>query len=228
MHNPFWDEVCKYAEPSQWPPWEEGQLVIGDPCLGYVDGELKMLDTETQISRFQMRWEMSGKYSWTIPDPGTLAFVAEQSDGRLVDVMAGTGYWTYLLSQLGVDVISYDLEPGQSHWHVGYSLHAEIQQMDCAESAAKHSDRTLLLSWPPYSDPAGVRAVQAYTGKRIIYIGEYDGCTGDDALREELEGNWTEVASHRPVRWYGLYDRVMVYERVNNMSTVRHDVAQSQ
>ena len=78
-----------------------------------------------------------------------------------------------------------------------------------------HPDRTLLLAWPPYDDPIGEKALTAYAGTRVIYIGEMDGgCCGDDAMFQRLATEWREVAEIRPVQWAGLHDWVTVYDRV--------------
>ena len=92
------------------------------------------------------------------------------AEGGLVDPIAGTGYWAYLLAQLGVDVICYDSNPGTelltNGWH-GDDLYAEICAKDCAEAVALHPDRTLLLSWPPHGQDVGARILMAYKGKRV-------------------------------------------------------------
>jgi hypothetical protein len=53
----------------------------------------------------------------------------------------------------------------------------------------------------------------SYAGTRLIYIGEDNGHTGDDELRRMLDSDWTEVDSRRPVQWWGVHDRVAVYQR---------------
>src|SRR5262249_37912472 len=134
----------------------------------------------------------------------------------LVDPIAGTGYWAYVLAQLGVDVACYDVNPGvalhANGWH-GSDLYAEVAAMDGAEAAALHPDRTLFLSWPPFAQDVGARILLAYNGNRVIYIGEDKGHTGDDEMRLLLEKHWTEVDSRQPVQWWGVDDRVSVYER---------------
>jgi hypothetical protein len=52
-----------------------------------------------------------------------------------------------------------------------------------------------------------------YIGNRIIHIGEHFGCTADDEFFERLESGWDEVASHRPIQWFGMHDYITVYER---------------
>lgn len=72
----------------------------------------------------------------------------------------------------------------------------------------------MLLSWPPYSASAGNDIIRAYGGRRIIYIGEGEfGCCGDDKMWTTLGNFWEEVATHRPIQWFGLHDYITVYER---------------
>src|SRR5580693_8109123 len=162
--------------------------------------------------------------SGSTPDPDAVAFVAKHAQGGLVDPIAGTGYWAYLLAQVGVDVVCYDLNPGTAlitnGWH-GDDLYAEICAKDGAEAVALHADRTLFLSWPPYDQDVGARILMAYNGKRVIYIGEDHrvrdlgraGATGDDDMHQILDSDWTEVDSRQRVQFWGIRDRVTVYER---------------
>jgi hypothetical protein len=181
-------------------------------------GEFRLDRTVAEsMARFPNRQLLIRRYCWTIPDPDTVTFVAKHAQRGLVDPIAGTGYWAYLLAQVGVDVVCYDLNPGTAlhtnGWH-GEDLYAEICAMDCAEAVAQHPDRTLFLSWPPYAQDVGARVLTAYRGKRVIYIGEgQGGGTGDDEMHLILDRDWTEVDSCQPVQWCGVDDRVTVYER---------------
>ncbi|MGS2615108.1 hypothetical protein ACVCAH_11360 [Micromonospora sp. LZ34] len=147
------------------------------------------------------RSEYVKRYSWTITDPETVAFVAEHSGGRLVDPMAGTGYWAWQLTQAGVDVAAYDLNPPALHssanpWHRDTAAHFPVSMADAKDSAALHPDRALLLSWPPYEQSIGVETLGRYAGQRVIYIGEdWGGCCGDDGMFEAFERDWTKLAA---------------------------------
>ncbi|WP_152531363.1 hypothetical protein [Mycobacterium sp. UM_CSW] len=169
------------------------------------------------MARAPNRQLLVRKYCWTIPDPDTVAFVAKHAHGGLVDPIAGTGYWAYLLAQVGVAVVCYDLNPGAAlatnGWH-DEVLHVDVGAKDCAEAAASHPDRTLFLSWPPHGQDVGERILLAYKGNRVIYVGDgQGGATGDDRMHRILETDWTEVDSRQPVQWWGQHDRVTVYER---------------
>jgi hypothetical protein len=204
MDNPYWLAVRDSVKAGDF-PWE-GPCVarFSFSMLGERDDGVPTLD----------RHDYVGKYSWTIPDPMSVEFVAAHVVGEgVVDPLAGTGYWAYLLGQLGIETACYDLAPGDNPWHRGEPLWTEVIEMDGADAAAKHGNRTLLLAWPPYGEDVGTRVLRAYRGERVIYIGELDGCCGDDDMRDELENNWTEVAERVPVQWWGLHDRITIYER---------------
>jgi hypothetical protein len=208
MKNPYWDAVSDHIDPtgSLWrTPIVRRFRYDADPSLSYAEWRLTVPQRETLVRQ----------YSWTVTDPATVAFVASHAHGGLVDPMAGTGYWAHLLDQCGVDVVNYDVDPGGNQWHTGVPLHVEVTAMPGVESVAKHPDRTLFLSWPPYDSPAGVDTLRAYAGSRLILIAEGEGgCVGNDALFTELDAAWAEVADHTPVQWDGMHDRVTVHARV--------------
>jgi hypothetical protein len=110
---------------------------------------------EENMARSPNRVRLVRKYCWAVPDPDTVAFVATHVRGGLVDPIAGTGYWAYLLAQVGVDVVCYDLNPGAAlltnGWH-GEDLYAEVCAKDCAEAAALHPDRTCSFRGRPWRD----------------------------------------------------------------------------
>jgi len=205
IDNPYWEAIKDLVEPDS---------LRGNPVVG----EFRLdRSVEESMARFPNRQLLIRKYSWTIPDPDTVAFVAQHAHGGLVDPLAGTGYWAYLLAQVEVDTVCYDINPGAelhvNGWH-GEDLHMTVAAKDCVEAAALHPDRTLFLSWPPFGQDVGARVLAAYRGGRVIYIGQgRGGGTGDDEMHAILDRDWTEVDSHRPVQWWGVNDRVRVYQR---------------
>jgi hypothetical protein len=206
IDNPYWDAVKECVETDT--------RIGGNAVVGFFDLNRTV---QQNMARSPNRLTLARKYCWTIPDPETVRFVAQHAHDGLVDPLAGTGYWAYLLAQLGVDVTCYDLKPGtvlhNNGWH-GEDLYAAICAKDCADAVTLHPDRTLFLSWPPHGQDVGARTVLAYQGKRVIYVGEgHGGGTGDDELHAILERDWAEVDSHLPIQWWGQRDRVTVYER---------------
>jgi hypothetical protein len=203
LDNPMWAAIADHVRPSDY-PWERGRQVGG---FG---------DYEPLIQRT----ELTSRYAWTITAPETVAFVVTHAGPKVVDPLAGSGYWAYLLGQAGVDVIVSDLNPpdvAANHWHQAGVAHVHVAGMDAVDAVTAYgSGRTLLLAWPPYDAPIGADVLNAFPGDRVIYIGEGEGgCCGDDDLFELLGCGWVEVANHRPVQWLGIHDYVTVYDREN-------------
>lgn len=205
--NAYWDAVKDHVNPtgSLWRTPEVGGLRDIRDYGGDYDRWMR----ETPQRREHVR-----RYSWTITDPATVRFVALWSGSRMVDPMAGTGWWAHVLTPYGVDVACYDVAPGDNQWHKDTPLWVPVTAAPAVESVPQHADRTLFLSWPPYDSPAGHDALTAYAGSRVIFIHEGEsGCVGDDALFDALAAGWDETADHVPVQWFGMHDRVTVYDR---------------
>ncbi len=198
--NPFWEEIQSYGDSIPW-----------------LDG------------RHDLRGSCCHTYAWAIPDPASLAFVAQWLGPQAVEMGAGTGYWAWQLSQLGVDMRCYDQCPPDrnylNHWHspmdvqdghfllIPRKTYFPVQEGE-PEVLAQHRERTLFLCWPPYDDPMGEDALRAYPGKRLVYIGEGGGgCNANDAFFSLLYDEWKRIASHGIVEWQSIHDHITVYER---------------
>ncbi|QKW15322.1 hypothetical protein [Verrucosispora sp. NA02020] len=211
--NPYWDALRSQVDTtgSLW----DTPSVGGIRSYRQAGGDL---DADRWAREAPKRYDFVNQYAWTITDPDTVSFIAEHSHGRLVDPMAGTGYWAWILTQAGVDVVAYDLNPPvvdseRNHWHRNVAAHVTIGEADAKDSVWWHPSRTLLLSWPPYGFDA-CPILDAYKGSRVIYIGEeWGGCCGDDGLFQAFERDWVKVAERVPVQWDGMHDVVHVYDR---------------
>lgn len=154
------------------------------------------------------------KYAWAIPRKAALEAIAKHSP--IVEVGAGSGYWAKLLNDLGADIVAYDSDPNTYH-SSGGKLHFnwfEVRQGN--ETVAKdHSDRALLLCWPPYGAKMATNCLKNYKGDTVLFIGEWDGCTGDASFFKLLEKNFSrEEVIDLPV-WLGLHDALYVFRRKN-------------
>lgn len=166
-------------------------------------------------SPFYTRRKACNKYSWAVPTMGALQRIAAL--GPIVEIGAGTGYWAYLLREMGVDVLAYDIAPvgavGASNgWHTVTEPWTKIVRGG-PERAAYCPERTLFLCWPPYANPMAYHALKCYQGNTLVYVGEdIYGCTGDEAFHEllyaEWECNWFEIPS-----WDGILDGMQVCTR---------------
>lgn len=210
--NPYWDRVAKHVSDEPDPTWDT--YTIGGRRVPRRD------PGEASYEGWMLRREVTSQYAWTVTAPATLDFVRQHCTKRVVDPLAGTGYWGYLLAQCAIRVISSDVCPPNKNstlnaWHQNASTFVDVRRAEGAVTAqmSVESD-TLLLSWPPFADSTGFDVVSAFAGNRLIFIGEgAGGCTGDDAMWELLGAEWTERDWHQPVQFDGIHDYVWAFDR---------------
>lgn len=198
LHNPMWDELGPYVTPRRWSRGGDSR--------------------ELMFDHSRDRFDLCSRFAWTVTSPDTVEFVAKHLGSVAVDPMAGSGYWAYLLQQLGVNVAAYDKHPagvGSPNKYHKDSSWIPVTAMDAACAVGRSApQRSLLLSWPPYDDSTGADVLTRFTGSRLVYIGEGEGgCCGDDRMFKLLDDMWLRVAEHDPVQWCGMHDWVTVYDR---------------
>lgn len=183
------------------------------------------------------------RYGFSIPSDEALQAVAGFSPRGVVEIGAGTGYWSRLLYELGVDVVAYDLAPPPSptnRWFAGSQPWYWVRRGD--ETVVDlHPDRTLLIVWPTRNDTWAARASERFHqagGQRFAYVGEGPGGrTGDDCLHAVLGGydrcwmcaygvanapcicsiraRWRRRASMELTHWDGMHDDLHLYDRLD-------------
>lgn len=190
--NPFWEIVrlVPIGRMSSWiDPWAVEMFSMDRPL--------------------PQRQSLVDHFTWSIPSPGDITWLKTILDGRgVVEIGAGNGYWAWQLAQVDVSVAAYDIAPRPQPWHpVRKGNHSK---------AAKHSDRALMLIWPPYSEAMAALALQAYRGDLLIYAGEGEwGCTGDAAFHAALERDWEWIGeSPAHPTWDGIHCRLNAYRRL--------------
>lgn len=127
---------------------------------------------------------------FAVPSDAALDLIA--SHAPLVEMGAGTGYWSAVLKHVrGVDVLAYDAAPPAAESMAnGFFVHQflDVRQGDGAQTFATQAglarERTLLLIWPNNPETAGeetqpslwdtacLDAYISHGGHQIIYVGE--------------------------------------------------------
>lgn len=232
IENPAWDYISEIPDES-WPMSGKAQF---DPPLGQIP--------KTGANFVFHRSRVTGKWTWAIPAPLSLAWIAERLDGRpVVELGAGNGYWAWCLSQMGVDVVAYDIAPiGFEHswfhpneddpdgWYGNPQEFYPVKQGG-VEVLTEHPDRVLFLCWPNYDTSFAFDAISTYGGSEFIYIGEGSGgCNADWQFWAVVAGDgdpwgkpdgvtvppraWKRVDSGPLLQWSGLHDGLDQYRRM--------------
>ena len=132
------------------------------------------------------------RYGFAIPTDDALDEIAERSPGGVVELGAGVGYWAHQLSERGVDVVAYDIEPPPSprnHRFAGSTPWHPIARGD-ERAVVDHADRSLLLIWPTKNETWATEALIGYHaagGACVLYVGDGPGGrTGDPTFHATL------------------------------------------
>jgi hypothetical protein len=140
--------------------------------------------------------DLAQHYSYVFPDERSLSALADL--GPLVEIGAGTGYWSYRLRARGVDVVAIDQAPPDgetpNRYHAKTRTWTEVVAGDLTR-LPDYSHRALFLCWPPLFSNLG-DSLAYYTGDTVAVIG--DGGHRTARLRS-LDETFTNVASS-PVR----------------------------
>ena len=215
------DEIIKrLTEPNEsanvllhdiWEPWARRILYSGS-SLRYLE-DCSQLDHWSKFeSSCELRLDAVRKYGYAIPSAEALTVIQRVSNGRVIEVGSGTGYWANLLQLRGVDIIAVDT--GEEFKPTFFE---STVNMD-ASVYLKHNDgcpdRALFMCWPRDTD----EFLAHYRGNTVIWIGEDDGCTGEI----DAESGWTQdleedVPKDIP-NWLGIHDIMRVYRRSESSS----------
>ena len=181
----------------------------GDTLLDWPDDHL--------CAYMKAKHALRVTYAFTLDDPKTFDWVSNQLKGlKVVDPMAGSGYWGRELQRVGIDIDLYDLHgPETNGWYKKKPLADITFGMLGSESVREKPYDVLLLAWPPYDSSAGCDTLRAFKGDRVLYMGEgVGGCCGDYDMFALLDSEWRRLSGHKPEQWEGIHDRCSIWERL--------------
>jgi hypothetical protein len=141
--------------------------------------------------QFIQRYGFAILWSWAIE--------AMRPYAPLLEIGAGSGYWTYELQKHGIDCIATDTMEGtygffdREHHEAGRweKSYVEIEKLNSVEAVRKYPNRNLLTVWPDYKESWAADTLDIFTGQVVIYQGEgYGNATADDRFHELLDSRF--------------------------------------
>lgn len=168
----------------------------------------------------QWRW----KYSHAIP---TLAIIKRivGLGQPVVEIGAGSGYWSWLLERAGGSVTAYDsfiflngTDERPPLWdRKKYEPWLKVIKGG-PDSLRDHPEHTLLLCWPDHEP--GIRmdaeAAEKHSGTWLIYVGEVGPSrrTGSDEFFTRLASHYVLEDTMEIPRWPGHHDAALFYRKM--------------
>ena len=150
-------------------------------------------------------------FGFAILNVETVQLIREYSP--ILEVGAGTGYWTMELAQAGVDILATDPTPGM--YFEGSSLWTNVDMINGPEAMEKHPGRNLLICWPDREEwPSEV--VAEFNCRHIIYVGEpRDGCTGNKRMFDILDERYELETRLEIPRFQKIHDQLEIWRRMD-------------
>lgn len=228
--------LAAFAPDPEWPGrWEHRDKIRAAAALRLPTGGERYDGPEwdrymaTSTSAFRLRDEWVKRWSWAIPSVRALEAIA--AVGPIVEIGAGTGYWTSLLRERGADVQAFELNPIYGNHYRHRRAYAAMARGDHWRALRMYPERTPMLCWAPYAEPMAAEVIRATRAERIVWVGELHGCNGDDTAMSLLghdgyadpddDDYVTPPAAlftlEREVeipQWPGMHDAVGIYKRV--------------
>lgn len=160
------------------------------------------------VSQFATRTKCIEKYGFAVPTEKILREILKVSPKGILEVGAGTGYWSKLLQLLGADVIACDDGSGVYPFKIGAFFQIEPVGYQQIFRRKEVHERTLLAVWPSVDN---LKIFNGYKGDTVAYVGEInDGCTGYDP---EIEKTWEMVKQVEIPVWEGIHDSLGIFKR---------------
>ena len=181
---------------------EDALAIPPPPGVDFDSWQERLLTQADRRRSFIARW------GWSVPARPALRAIVDFIEGReLLEVCAGSGLWSRLLRDAGVCVSASD--PGE-----GMNQHfVQVEALDAEQGVLSNPGvGALMFCWPPMRSDCAFRALRAFGGDRLIYVGD-TRFTGDAQLQALLAGDW-ELAERLPLpTWPGLDDALHLYRR---------------
>jgi hypothetical protein len=156
-------------------------------------------------------------FSWAVPTlPVISAIAAFVSGDGILEVGAGSGYWSKLLSVVGADVTALDsFAEGLEEDGNRRPLFFPVVEAKGEEyiSAGRAGSRALFFCWPRNNFGAG-DGFPGYGGNKVIFVGEEaGGCTADISSALVRTGEWEVVDKLYMPRWSAINDVCHLLQR---------------
>lgn len=168
-------------------------------------------------------WRVAAEAAFSLPIPTApaLRVIRDLSSGhRVMELGAGTGYWSALLASLGAHVVACDVQPAAKAWF-------PMQPQRASEFVRAHGhDHSLLVTYPRSArmtfgdrDAADVaESIDAYAearrgnGGTVFVVGERPRESTDDVATRLMSRGWEIVRAVALPRWPYKHDVLLALQ----------------
>lgn len=166
----------------------------------------------TRVNDWVKRDKYITKYGFALPNDEAIAKITNLSP--IVEVGAGSGYWSKLSHENGCDIIATDDYSGEYSFKM--ADHFSVENIDAVSAVEKYPDRNVLMIWPSLGDNWARECIENIkSGNYLIFIGEGEGgCVANDEFFEYLIENFEFMEYIEIPQWPLIHDFMNIYRRI--------------
>jgi hypothetical protein len=151
--------------------------------------------------------------TWGFAIPCREAVDAVRCLGPLLEIGAGSGYWSALLAAAGHDVVATDIGEGVTRYGTEVGSRARVERLSAADAIEAHPGRDIFCSWPAAGEGWVTDALELVRPGRALalVLDERPGITGDESLGAFLADRCAPIGDVTLPRFPGVRDRLVLY-----------------
>lgn len=159
-----------------------------------------------------LRREFIKEFSFAVPCAEAINAITRYSH-NLLEVGAGTGYWSALLSTIVPNILACDFM--ENDYGQTFGVYHTVIKAKAEGFIRQHPDHDVLMCWPNYRDVWSSLALRAMASGRIVFfISEGPGgCVGNDNTFRRLERDFDELERVRIPQWSGMHDYLSIHRK---------------
>ena len=170
---------------------------------------------ENRVAHLRLaRMAFTRKWGFSIPCAEAIDQISKLSP--IVEVGAGSGYWTAMLRAAGIDIIATDALPAGKNPH-GFqtSEFCKVEPIDALSAVTRYENRSIFCSWPTEGEEWAAEAFSKLPrGNHLILIGTgRGGITGSNSLFDLIDSELTLLNTIEIPQFPKVKDLMWIYVR---------------
>jgi hypothetical protein len=158
-------------------------------------------------------------FGCAVPTWETLNIIAQIGERGVIDMASGSGYWTYMLRRMKVDVVAVD-NMASEYRKMWISDTVKTDGIEYLKKNARGKEKLLLMVYVVTAGSFTKRLLDTYQGDTIVVIGtqnanRYTGfsdCTVEEYFEKEMT-EWEQICRITMPSFAGKDDAMFVWKR---------------
>ena len=186
-------------------------------CISYEGFKKGHLQKGPHMDKLtiKMHKEYCNSVGSSLPSTNVTEKIVEHvGEDCVLSLAAGRAAQETLLAAQDVKIVCTDINPPENSW-------MPVERLDNDQAVAKWRPQCeiAMLVWPAYIETSSCHTYEAVLKgnfKKIIIIGEDDGCTGSKILEEFMSQNYRVIDKELLPHWPGINDNLEIWERITD------------